>query len=63
MASYYNASIEVFNAKTKSGEWTIESAPARWTAFNAVAMVKDKNGKEYKVIIVNYFLNNKTETE
>lgn len=57
MASYLRTSMTVYNSKSKSGEWISMSIPVYWNAFNAVVTVKDKNGKEYKIILVNFFLN------
>lgn len=58
MATYFRSSITVFNSKTSRGIWFIEQAPLHWNGVNAWAVVKDKNGKQYKIIIVNYFINN-----
>jgi len=57
MASYLRTSLEVYNNKITSKEWEARTGIMHWNAFNAWVMVRDKNGKDYKIVIVNYFLN------
>ena len=54
--SYLRVSYDVFVSKTKSGKWNILQAPSYWNGFAAWTTIRDKNNKEYKLIIVNYYI-------
>ena len=62
-AEYIRVSKDVYNSKCSTGEWTMQTPPVYWNGLAAVSMVKDKNQKDYKVIIVNYFHNLKTNKD
>lgn len=54
-AEYIRIGFDVYNSKCSTGEWSMQTPPIPWNGFAAISMVKDKNGKDYKVIIVNYY--------
>lgn len=59
MATQIRTSVEVFNQKTSTGEWTIEAPPTYWNGFNAMAIIRYMVGKkitEAKVIIAKYYM-------
>lgn len=56
---YTRVSLDLFNSKTKTGEWTMDTPPVPWNGFSAVSMCSYINSKQetvqLKVIIVNYY--------